>query len=260
MSDPRPGAKLKTLASEFEPVQDPVDISKSFLLAIRRGTSAEEHAEALAALPDEELATALDTDAARLAFWLNVYNGFAQRALAEDPEQYHPRRTFFGTPQGTVAGQELSLDAIEHGILRRSYSKWTLGYVRSPSRTRFQERHEPSQRDPRIHFAVNCGAASCPPIAAYERDAVDDQLDIATAGYLEQTVTYNPDSGWVRVPRVMIWFRGDWGRKRDLLAFLRAHDQLPSDASPWMAYHDWDWSLDRGDWAAESAMDCADRE
>ena len=39
--------------------------------------------------------------------------------------------------------------------------------------------------DPRIHFALNCGAVSCPPIAVYEGESLDEQLDIATEGFLE---------------------------------------------------------------------------
>ena len=34
--------------------------------------------------------------------------------------------------------------------------------------------------DFRIHFALNCGAKSCPPIAFYSYDKINDQLDLAT--------------------------------------------------------------------------------
>ena len=244
--------------------EDPVERSAEFLLAVRRGESAERFVTALAGLDGGALARALDTDGARLAFWLNIYNAVTQQELAANPAQYENRRSFFSTPLVTVAGRELSLDDIEHRILRRSYSVYTLGYLRRPGflRDAYFERHAPGKRDPRIHFALNCGAESCPPIAAYTRAEIDDQLDIATEGYLDQTVAFDPDaggplaglrgSGRVLVPRVMLWFRGDFGGKAGIYEFLRRYDQLPDGTSPRLSYRDWDWSLDLGDYTERS--------
>jgi hypothetical protein len=239
---------------------DPVVCSETFLLGVRRGESVEAIAADLGGRDSAALAAALDTDGARLAFWVNIYNAVTQRALDDDPGQYENRRAFFSAPLVTVAGQELSLDDIEHGILRRAYSPFTLGYIRRPSPLRgaFIDRHAVAERDPRIHFALNCGAESCPPIAAYTREEIDDQLDLATSGYLAQTVAFDPDAdgvlatvfgpGRATVPRVMLWFRGDFGGKSGILDFLRRYDQLPADASPRLSYRDWDWSLDLGDY------------
>ncbi len=240
---------------------DPVELSAEFLLAVRREQPTDEIAARLADFDSETLAATLDTDGARNAFWVNIYNATTQRALADDPDRYERRRTFFSTPLVTVAGRELSLNDIEHGVLRRSHSMFTLGYVRTPGPLRdgFVETHAPSERDPRIHFALNCAAGSCPPIAAYTRDDIDSQLDRATRGYLDRHVSYDPDargrfgglggSGRVLVPRVMLWFRGDFGGRSGILRFLRRYDQLPDDATPRLSYLDWDWSFDPGDYA-----------
>lgn len=229
--------------------EDPVELSAEFLLAVRREEPRAAVVDDLAALDEAELLSALDTDAARLAFWINLYNAVTQHVLARDPQRYGNSREFFSAPLLTVAGTALSLDDIEHGILRRSYSKFALGYLRSPFRAAFCERHELAARDPRLHFALNCGAESCPPIAAYTADRIDEQLDWAAEGYLERTVEYDPAAGTARVPRVMLWFRGDWGRKRDILAFLVEHGQLPPGAKPRFSYRDWDWSLRREKYA-----------
>jgi hypothetical protein len=228
---------------------DIVELPGQFLLAVRRGEPRSEIVDRIADLDGRELLTALDDDRARLTFWTNLYNAVAQHALETDPDRYESSREFFSAPLVTVAGEELSLDDIEHGILRRSFSKLALGYLRSPFRTEFCERHELDSRDPRIHFALNCGAESCPPIAAYTVGAIDEQLDWATEGYLAETVEYDPQAGRVRVPRVMLWFRGDFGRKRDIVAFLERYGQLPPGASPRLSYRDWDWSMDRGRYA-----------
>jgi hypothetical protein len=224
-------------------------VPEQFLLAVRRDEPVEAFFDELAGLDPDDLSDALDADGSRLAFWTNLYNAVTQWALDTDPQRYERRRTFFSTPLVTVAGHELSLDDIEHGILRRSYSKFTLGYLRAPLRDRFCERYELDARDPRIHCALNCGAKSCPAIAAYTADRIDEQLDWATESYLAQTVTYDSEGGVVRVPRVMLWFRGDFGRKRDILAFLERYGQIPSGVSPRLSYRDWDWSRHREQYA-----------
>ena len=95
--------------------------------------------------------------------------------------------------------------------------------------------------DPRIHFALNCGAASCPAIRAYEPAAVDDQLDTATRAYLDGTVEYDPNADVIRVPRVFRWFPGDFGGRSGVRDFLDRYDKLP-DESVTVGYLDWDWS------------------
>ena len=103
--------------------------------------------------------------------------------------------------------------------------------------------------DPRIHFACNCGAASCPAIRAYEPDGVDDQLDLATEAYLEETVAYDPEAGVARIPRVFLWYRGDFGGADGIRAFLRAYDAIPDGADPTLRHRPWDWSKAKGKFA-----------
>ena len=43
----------------------------------------------------------------------------------------------------------------------------------------------------RIHFALNCGAKSCPPIKTFTGEEVDTQLNLATQAFLEVTREYN---------------------------------------------------------------------
>jgi len=232
-------------------MDQPGDTAEAFLRAVRYDEPTEEFERQLAAIDPDTLAARLDSDAERLTFWVNVYNAVVQRALAENPDQYENKREFFDTKLVTVAGRELSPDDIEHEILRRSYHPYSLGYVRKPFRNEFFGQQSVSERDPRIHFALNCGAESCPPIAAYSRDRIDEQLDWATEGYLDNTVSYEPDSGLlgrgrVVVPRVMLWYRGDFGGKDGILDFLRRYDKIPADARPRLSHRDWDWSLRRG--------------
>jgi hypothetical protein len=119
----------------------------------------------------------------------------------------------------------------------------------------FFEQHELTARDPRIHFAVNCGAESCPPIAAYTADEIHTQLDWATEGYLDANVEYDAETGRALVPRVFLWFRGDFGRKRDIVDFLVAYEQLPPGANPRLSYREWDWSMNPEKFAESDVAD-----
>lgn len=248
----------------------PVSQAEQYLLAVRRGESPAKYRSSLASLAPDELATALSSDEQRLAFWVNCYNAITQRVIAENKTGYKSRRDFFKTPHETVAGYEVSLNDIEHGILRCGQHPFGGGYLRRPSRSRddFLQQQELSKRDPRVHFALNCGAKSCPPIRTYTSEEVTEQLDVATRAYLDQHVEYAPESGGilsrvfgpgtVTVPRRMLWYRGDFGRKRDIISFLRYYDQLPQGVWPRIAYHDWDWSFDPADYATAHTIESSE--
>lgn len=239
--------------------EDLVDVSEQFLRAFRYEDPTEEYEETLATYDSEDLVARLDTDEKRLAFWCNLYNAATQKLLETNREAYEKRRTFFSRPAITVAGEELSLDDIEHGILRRSYSKLALGYIRTPGmfRDSFAEQHEVSERDPRVHFALNCGAESCPPIVAYTSEDIDDQLDLAARSYLEETVFYDPTANEAVVPQVIRWYRGDFRVSGGIVAFLREYDQLPEDLDPDITFNKWDWSLNPGKFADRDELETA---
>jgi hypothetical protein len=211
----------------------------------------------LADLDPEQLRRVLDGDDATLAFWLNVYNASVQDHLARTPRLFDAdvlgRRPIFTRDLVTIAGERLSVDDVEHGILRRSQQAWGLGYLPRLRPSAFERTHRVDAIDPRIHFALNCGARSCPPVLAYDPARVDDQLDAATRSYLETEVEYDPDTGVAHVPKLFSWYRGDFGGKSGICAFLREHDAVPADVTPSLAWRDYDWTLKLGTYADHDA-------
>ncbi|TKX55507.1 DUF547 domain-containing protein [Halorubrum sp. SP3] len=217
--------------------------SQRFLRAVRtpddRGPALDTVRNRIAdASPDELDALAPDE---RIAFWLNVYNAATGAALLADPDRFEELRRLFGEPIVTVAGTELSLDQIEHGILRGSQWKYGLGYVPNPFPSAFVRRHRVADPDARVHFALNCGAASCPAVAAYDATDVDDQLDRAAGSYLRSETVV--EEGTARVPRLLLWYRGDFGGRSGIRALLREHDAIDPDAVSRIRYREYDWSL-----------------
>lgn len=225
------------------------DLAVDYLGAARRGDreAVESHRDALSDIDRDALADTLDTDPARLAFWLTVYNAAAQDRLRADPSRFDSRWRFFRADAVTVAGRALSLDDIEHGLLRRSHSKYGLGYLPRVPRGSFERRFRLDERDARVHFGLNCGARSCPPVAAYDPDSVEERLDAVAAHYLDAEVEVSPDRSRVRVPRLFLWFHGDFGGAAGTREWLRRYDVIAADAEPRVRYrsHDWSLALDR---------------
>ncbi|EMA46756.1 DUF547 domain-containing protein [Halococcus saccharolyticus] len=231
---------------------DPLTLAADLLRAVRYGELTRHYERTLRDLSPATLQDALATDDRRLAFWLNIYNAHVQLLLDAAPEQYQDRRRFFGAKVVAVADHDLSLDDIEHGFLRRSQHSLGLGYL--PRRAdAFERVHRLDNRDPRIHFALNCGAESCPPILAYDHETIDDQLDTATAGFLDTEATYDSDHDVARVPRHMLWYHGDFGGRRGIRSLLREHEVIPNDATPAIRYRSYDWSLALGRFGSREA-------
>lgn len=220
-----------------------VSRSREYLLAARREEDTSAVRNYLAGVDPDSLPSLLPDDDHRLAFWVNVYNAAVQDRLREDESRYDSRRRFFGREQVTVAGHDLSLDDIEHGLLRRSQLSFGLGYLWNPAPGEFERANRVEKRDFRIHFALNCGAASCPPIAAYSVDDIDAELDLATESFVHATTDYDADDNVARVSRLFLWYRGDFGGKSGIVDLLRTREVVPPGATPTLRYHDYDWSL-----------------
>lgn len=220
-----------------------VQLSQDYLYATKTGSNAETFLEQLRGLDDQSLKSSLQTDNQKKAFWINLYNAYTQYFLRKNPDQYKNRGSFFKAKQINVGGKEFSLDDIEHGILRRSKIKWSLGHLNKlfPSKTEKELRVD--TLDYRIHFALNCGAKSCPPIAYYNDATLDAQLELATKAYLSGEAEYDSGNNTLKLPKLMSWFRRDFGGKKGAINILKKHNLLPAAAKPKIEFKDYNWNL-----------------
>jgi len=152
-----------------------------------------------------------------LAYWINVYNTgallLAGQAQRDDVDSVLGVPGSFQRRFVSVAGEDLSLDAIEHGKLRRF-------------------------GDPRIHAALVCGSVSCPTLRGepYSGEGLDAQLDdqirhFLAAGALER----DPSRGVVYLSRVFLWFGNDFVRPQRMPTLLPARrSQVLSALGPWL--------------------------
>lgn len=225
-----------------------VALSKDLIRVARNKTSYADIKQKLATVPVDTLAKELDNDEAKKAFWINIYNAYVQLVLSENPDLFEDRDKFFGEDRVTIAGHELSFDEIEHGIIRNSKVKWLLGFVKNPFASKLIRTFRVDKVDPRIHFTINCGAKSCPKVAIYTVKTLDQQLDIATRQYLQETTTYKPEEEKVYVTSLLSWFRGDFGGKKGIQDFLKAYDIIPEESDPALEFKEYDWTLDLGNY------------
>lgn len=224
-------------------------LARSLLLAIRIDdrVGTDTAAAALARMTEADLARDLPDDPTRIATWVNLYNAATQLLVDADPGRDARRMRFFRQPALTVAGMAVSLDTLEHGLLRRSRPKAGLGYLPNPLAGRFERRFRVTRPDPRVHFALNCAAASCPPIAAYDPDRLDAQLELATHAYLGAGV--RRDGVTLIVPRIFRWFPGDFRGAGGVRGFLAAHGH-PTEGLR-LRYAPWDWTPAPAAWLIE---------
>jgi hypothetical protein len=170
---------------------------------------------------------------AQFAFYINAYNAWTIKlVLTGYPglKSIKDLGSLITSPWKKefvrIAGKTLSLDDIEHGILR------------------------PRFKDPRVHFAVNCASKSCPPLLSepYRGADLDAQLTRVTREFVNGPGNYRLEGRRLYVSSIFKWFSEDF--KEGALGFYRKYAQgelknrLEADPGGLeVGYLDYDWSL-----------------
>ncbi|NWF68752.1 MAG: DUF547 domain-containing protein [Chloroflexi bacterium] len=158
---------------------------------------------------------ALTSDAERMAFWINLYNALMIHAVIA----YGVRRSvnddwgFFDRTAYIVGGYRFSANDIEHGILRANAGHPALPgpwFRADDARQAFCMR----SIDVRLHFALVCAAKSCPPIAFYEAERLETQLEVATRNFMSGGgVEIDRAQRIVGLSRIFSWYAADFGAR-----------------------------------------------
>lgn len=223
------------------------ELSQAFLKKLQDGESTAAIREKLKNLSLQELETGLGTDREKLAFWINIYNAYIIQFLQDNPELYDNRSEFFKEEQIPIAGRKISFEKIEHGIIRKSQWPYGLGYIRKWFPNRFERKLRVEDRDYRIHFALNCGAKDCPPVAIYTPEQLNTQLEKSTEAFLEKTTEYDRSTNTVKVTPLFRWFRGDFCPP-GITKVLKRHGVLAEEVDPDVEFRNYDWTLELGNY------------
>lgn len=214
-----------------------LQLSEQFLYNIKVEEPTQQLEEQLAALDYNRLVTGLNNDNAIKAFWLNMYNAWFQvlagREKLKNPEIFKQKKI-------NIASKLFSLDDIEHGILRKFRWKLSKGYLPAFFPGKMIKELAVEKIDYRIHFALNCGAKSCPPIAFYNYDNLDKQLDLAAKSFLSSETEIDTVNQTVSVTKIMDWFAADFGGKKGSREIIKKTLRQSVDGYK-IKYKSYDW-------------------
>lgn len=166
------------------------------------------------------------------AYWINLYNAVTVALVVDSYPVASIRRVKGGLfrtgpwdePVVTVLNASLSLNDIEHGILRPVY------------------------RDPRIHYTINCASLGCPNLAprAYAGATLGADLDAAAAAFVNAPRGVSLDASGLQLSAIYDWFAEDFGPDQAaLLRHLRRYaepqlaEQLAAFSGPVSYAYDW---------------------
>lgn len=171
----------------------------------------------------------------QFAFWANLYNA---RTIALVLERYPVASireinlggSLFGSGPWRakllrVEGVDLSLDDVEHEILRKIW------------------------RDPRVHYAVNCASIGCPdlPREAFTGAGLEARLERGARAYVNHRRGVAVAGDAVTASRIYAWFADDFGDQAGLFAHWRRYATGPQAAAlaqaSRIAGYDYDWAL-----------------
>ncbi len=194
----------------------------------------------------------LTTREKRLAFWINLYNALILDAVISFNVRESVTRDlgFFRRAAYRVGGMRFSADDIEHGVLRGNRHHPLLPFSQFA-------RHDPrlafsiQPLDPRIHAALNCASRSCPPIAVYDAEHIDPQLDWAMRGFVNTTTRIDLTHRSVELSPIFKWYAVDFGERESVLDWI-AQTLEDANSREWLAenrarvrikYAWYNWSL-----------------
>lgn len=170
----------------------------------------------------------------QMAFWINLYNAQTIDVVLD----HFPVKSIKDISLGggffssgpwkkqimVVEGRKLSLDNVEHDILRKQW------------------------HDPRVHYAVNCASFSCPNLATkpFTAKDLDAMLDDGAKSYINHPRGVTISNGRLTLSQIFSWYRSDFGRSdaevishiakyasADLKKKLQATDSIDGYAYDW---------------------------
>ena len=184
----------------------------------------ESYVSAIAVIP---LDAAL-TPAARLAHMVNAYNALSMyNVIASGIPASHngfAKVKFFVLRKFDIGGNVMSLYDFENNIIRKL-------------------------NEPRVHFALNCSAVSCPllPRAMFTAEGLNEELDREARGFFERPENLSVDDAQRTVffNEILKFYTEDFvpGHAPTLIAYAQRYSRqtIPPDFS--IAFRPYDWTI-----------------
>lgn len=158
----------------------------------------------------------------QMVYWINTYNAFTLKLVVDN----YPTKSILNFDGGKtwdvkriiLGGKKYSLNQIENDILR------------------------PRFKDPRIHFALNCAAQSCPPLLnrAYTAATLDSVLETRTRAFINDPKFNTIAASKASVSKIFEWYATDFG---DLKKFLNKYATVQIKSAATVSFQEYNWDL-----------------
>ncbi|MBI1194195.1 MAG: DUF547 domain-containing protein [Bacteroidetes bacterium] len=157
------------------------------------------------------------------AFKINAYNVLVMKQVVDHYPIPSPMDIagFFDRQTYGVAGKKTTLNDLEAGL----------------------------RSDPRIHFALVCGALGCPKIldGAFMPGKLDQQLDAVTRQALNDPtfIRYREGDQYAELSQIFNWYAQDFGGKDAILAYINEFRNQPIPEGTAITFYDYNWKLNK---------------
>ena len=169
------------------------------------------------------------------AFWLNAYNLFTIKAVLKVLDKKNQwkgnlttisRLRFFVLGKHKIAGRKMSLSTLESKIIRAKF------------------------KDPRIHFAINCGSASCPVL--YDRlfhgENLNELLESVSSNFVNNPtqVKFDESSKILSLNPIFKWYKNDFKNwAGGIVPFIKRYWKGPIEQLDHVKikYFQYDWAI-----------------
>ena len=157
-----------------------------------------------------------------MAFWINAYNALTIKLIVDRypissiKDIYSP----WNIKVITIANKTLSLNNIEHDILRK-------------------------MGDPRIHFGIVCASISCPKLQneAFNTQNTNRLLNKASREFLADSTKNELTTDAAELSKIFKWFAKDFKQEGSLIDFLNKFADIRIASNATISFKDYNWGL-----------------
>ncbi len=202
-------------------------------------TTLDRQVEQIARVSPDSHPELFPTREAQRSYWINTYNTLVLQAVLgywplesvrdvkiSFTSRLVPGKGFFYDRKVVVGGKRTSLYKFEKQVLR-------------------------TQKDPRLHFALNCASDSCPVLRPWEWS--DEQLDAAAHDFINEPANVSIKDDSLYLSSIFKWYKKEF--PKDIYAYLMQHAepglghqlQAAKDNNHRIRYRSYDWSLNDSD-------------
>ena len=156
----------------------------------------------------------------QLAYWINLYNSLTINLLLKNYpiESITKIDKAWDTKIVTIDNKDYTLNSIENEVIRPIFS------------------------EPRIHFAVNCGAKSCPKLLneAFTAQKLESQLQRQAISFINNTSLNEINENKISISKIFEWYAVDFG---SITTYINNYTTTKVKKDAEVSYLEYDWGL-----------------